>query len=228
MTVRYPGGFALRLDLSESLQRDFYAGLYDAHELRLVRRLLRGGDFVDVGAHIGVYTVCAARAGARRVVAFGPNPTARAQLEANIRLNALDNVIVCPAAASAAVSRARLAVPATNDPSFSTLERAGFEEGAAVEVATTTVDDEVERHALAPALVKIDVQDHEVAVIAGMERTLASRPAVLCEVGPETADRVHAVLRALGYELWVVEPRRLRRVADAEPAGYRNVLALSR
>ena len=225
--VRFPEGMTLALDLSESLQRDFYAGLHDAHELRLVRELLaRGGDFVDVGAHVGLYTVYAALLRRGGVLAFEPNPVARRQLEENLRRNGCEDVIVSAAAASSHASRARLAVPRTNDPSFSTLEHAPFDEGDALDVETTTVDAQVERHGLNPTLVKIDVQDHELDVLAGMERTLAARPAVLCEVGPGTAARVESLLVELGYDLRLVEPRRLRRASAAAAGGYRNVLAL--
>ena len=78
------GGARLELDLRESLQRDFLFGLYDRRELELVREHLRGGDFVDVGAHVGLYTVTAARATSGRVLAFEPNPAARAQLVGNV------------------------------------------------------------------------------------------------------------------------------------------------
>jgi len=227
--VRFPEGMTLKLDLSESLQRDFYAGLHDAHELRLVRSVLGGGgDFVDVGAHVGLYTVVAALHGRGRVLAFEPNPSARAQLEENLRLNRCEGVIVSPAAASSRAGGATLAVPRTNDPSFSTLERAPFAVPEAVEVETTTVDAEVARHDLRPALVKIDVQDHELEVLAGMDETLAARPAVLCEVGPGTAEAVERHLRDRGYELALVEPRRLRRASAAALGGYRNVLARPR
>ena len=77
--VGFPGGVRLRLDLRESLQRDFYFGLYDQFELRMLVSRLQG-DFVDVGAHIGMYSVRAARVlrGRGRVLAFEPNPAARA------------------------------------------------------------------------------------------------------------------------------------------------------
>lgn len=223
--VAFPEGMTLKLDLSESLQRDFYAGLHDLHELRLVRRLL-GGDFVDVGAHIGLYTVFAATLRRGRVLAFEPNPIARSRLEENLRVNGADNVIICGAAASSQRGRRRLAVPRTNDPAFSTFEDADFDADD-LEVETTTVDDEVERHRLRPSLVKIDAQDHELAVLAGMERTLAAKPAILCEVGPRTAAPVEALLHRLGYEIALVEPRRLRRVSASVAGGYRNVLATS-
>ena len=223
--VRFPEGMSLRLDLSESLQRDFYAGLHDRHELRLVRRFLAGGgDFVDVGAHVGLYAVRAAMLlrGRGRVLAFEPNPVARAQLEENVRLNACDNVIASEQAASSREATATLAVPRSNDPSFSTLDAAPFEQGEPIEVATTTVDAEVERHGLRPALVKIDVQDHEVAVLDGMQRTLALRPAVLCEVGETTVAAVGE--RFPGWRAYRVGPRRLHEGLDGR--GYYNALFL--
>jgi FkbM family methyltransferase len=217
--VRFPEGMTLRLDLSESLQRDFYAGLHDAQELRLVRRLLAGGgDFVDVGAHVGLYTVFAARH-ARRVLAIEPNEAALRQLEENVRLNGLANVVVCAAAASSSAGEAFLAV-AKHDPAFSTLGDAEFA-SERVRVPTTTVDAEVERHGLVPALVKIDVQDHELDVLAGMERSLEQRPAVLCEVGEDTAAAIAARLE--GWRAYRVGTRRLREgIGDVR--GYFNVL----
>jgi FkbM family methyltransferase len=217
--VRYPEGMTLRLDLSESLQRDFYAGLHDAHELRLVRRLLAGGgDFVDVGAHIGLYTVFAARY-ARRVLAIEPNADALRQLEENVRLNGLGNVLVCAAAASASKGEAELAV-AASDPAFSTLGHPDFA-AARIRVPTTTVDAEVERHGLTPTLVKIDVQDHELEVLAGMERTLAQRPAVLCEVGEGTAAAIAE--RLSGWRAYRVGTRGLRE-GLGDVRGYFNAL----
>jgi len=223
--VRFPEGMALRLDLRESLQRDFYAGLHDRHELRIVKRLLAGGgDFVDVGAHIGLYTVHAARLlrGSGRVLAFEPNAEARKQLEANVRLNECDNVIVSAKAASNAAGAARLAVPHSPDPSFSTLGAASFDADS-VAVETTTVDEEVERNGLSPALVKIDVQDHEVEVLEGMTRTLATRPALLCEVGDGT--RLAVVERLRGWSAFRIGTRRLTRGLD-DARGYVNALFL--
>jgi Met-10+ like-protein len=103
--VDFPGGLRLELDLEESIQRDFLFGLVDRHELDLVIDHLAGfGDFVDVGAHIGYYTVGAARTTSGRVLALEPNPDARAQLERNVALNGLENVIVRPAAVEVDVS----------------------------------------------------------------------------------------------------------------------------
>jgi len=211
-TVAFPGGMRLQLDLRESLQRDFLFGLYDQHELRLVRRLLAGGgDFVDVGAHVGMYAIAAAAClGDRgRVLACEPNPEARARLVENVALNGCTNVVVSAVAISDRPGEALLHVPQTPDPSFSSLGEGRFAEGEPVRVATATLDAEVEAARLTPALVKIDVEGAELAVLAGGRRTLEHRPALLVEVGPASAAAVEAELSSLGYRAFVVARRRL-------------------
>lgn len=186
--ARFPGGFRLRLDLRESLQRDFLFGLYDRRELELVGEHLGDGDFVDVGAHVGLYTVAAALHGTGRVLAFEPNPSARTQLAANVALNARRNVLLVPKAVGDAPGTALLHVPQTPDPSFSSLAGGRFAEGEPIEVEVTTVDAEVEAAGLRPSVVKIDVEGGELAVVGGMQQTLERhRPVLLVEVSEESA-----------------------------------------
>lgn len=207
--ARFPG-MRLALDLRESIQRDYLVGLYDRFEL-VRRHLAGGGDFVDVGAHVGLYTIAAAFAlpGRGRVLAFEPNPAARAQLLENLALNGCDNVIVSGKAVADAVGETLLHVPATPDPSFSSLEPGRFAEGEPVRVETTTLDREVEAAGLAPAVVKVDVEGAEFAVLRGMERTFTRRPVLLVEVGPDTAGAIEAALGERGYRAYVVRRRSL-------------------
>jgi FkbM family methyltransferase len=210
--VAFPGGFRLALDLRESLQRDFLFGLYDRHELRLLRRALAdGGDFVDVGAHIGMYTVATAVAlGSRgRVLAFEPNPDARRQLVGNVELNGCTNVVVSDAAVAAEPGELTLHVPRTPDPSFSSLAADRFEEGEPVRVSAVTLDAEVRRLGLTPAAIKIDVEGAELGVLGGASDTLGQRPVLVIEVGPETALEIERRLGGLDYRAFRVTPRSL-------------------
>ena len=226
--VDFPGGMRLRLDLRESLQRDFLFGLYDQHELRLLRGLLSaGGDMVDVGAHIGMYSVAAALAlGDRgRVLAFEPNPDARAQLEGNLALNGCDNVTVSSSALADRPGESLLHVPRTADPSFSSLGGGRFAEAEPIRVETTTLDAEVESLELEPAFVKIDVEGGELRVLDGAVRTLEARPTLLIEVGSESAGEVERRLTPLGYDAFVVGRRSLE-PGLASVHGYVNALFL--
>jgi FkbM family methyltransferase len=205
--VRFPEGFRLALDLAEPLQRDLYAGVYDKHELALMRRLLRGGDMVDVGAYVGLYALAAApRAG--RVLAFEPNAAARARLERNVTLNGAANVVVDGRALSDSAGARKLWVG--GDTAWSTLREGWLAGSEPVEVEATTLDSEVDRLGLEPAFVKVDVEGHEVDVLRGGAATIAAkRPVVLCEVGPETGVGVEELLP--GYRGYRVLPRRLER-----------------
>jgi FkbM family methyltransferase len=195
--ITLPGGARLRLDLRESLQRDYLFGLFDRYELDIVREFLTA-DFVDVGAHVGLYTVTAALDTPGRVLAIEPNPLARAQLLENVSLNGLRNVTVVPKAVADEPGRALLHVPATADPSFSSLEAGRFAEGDPVDVEVTTVDAEVAHAGLHPTVVKIDVEGGEVRVVEGMKRTITVyRPAILVEVTEDSARELARLLE--GY-----------------------------
>ena len=220
--VGFPGGVRLRLDLRESLQRDFYFGLYDRFELGLMAKRL-SGDFVDVGAHIGMYAIRAAHEleGRGRVLAFEPNPAARAQLAENVALNGCENVIVSEAAVSDEVGNALLHVPTTEDPSFSSLEPGRFAEGEPVDVEMTTLDAAVAEHGLRPSFVKVDVEGVELEVVRGARDTLArDRPTLLVEVNEQSAPEVQRLLP--NYRAERVAGRKLAEVAGG--SGLFNVL----
>lgn len=206
------GGARFRLDLSESLQRDYYYGLADRLELGMLRRLLAaGGDFVDVGAHVGLYGVSAARllGGRGRVLLFEPNPVSRRQLTQNLALNGCDNAVVSAAAVSDKPGPAVLHRPRRGDASWSSLTEGLFAEEESIEVDTTTLDAEVERHGFRPSLVKIDVEGHEPSVLAGASALLTVKPALLVELWPTHAAEIVFSLRSLGYEARRVGRRRL-------------------
>jgi FkbM family methyltransferase len=193
-------GARFRLDLSESLHRDYYFGLCDQVELRLIRRLLsRGGDFVDVGAHVGLYTVATAQHMSGQVLALEPNPHARELLKENVELNDCRNVTVEGVAASSEHGYQALHLPEHGDSSWSTLDDDRLDDTTAIDVETATLDAEVERASLRPVVVKIDVEGHEVNVLRGAPRVLARRPALLVELVEQNATLVTSALAHLGY-----------------------------
>src|SRR5205807_3097455 len=56
--TRLPFGSTIEVDLNERIERQmYYFGWYQRHQSQFLRANLRKGDvFVDVGAHIGLYT----------------------------------------------------------------------------------------------------------------------------------------------------------------------------
>lgn len=128
--------------------------------------------FVDVGAHVGYYTVRMAKL-YRHVYAFEPDPENRDNLVMNIELNNLSNVTVYPYALGDRNGVMKFYLKST----VSTL--------LPVPDAWSVIDVEVRRmdDVLSCAdVVKIDVEAWELPVLRGMERIINDcRPTLVIE-----------------------------------------------
>lgn len=160
---------------------------------------IREGDWVlDIGANIGHYTKRFSElvGASGRVLAFEPVPDTFTLLTANARLFAHANVSLFNAAVSDRLDLCGMTVP-----NFDTGLRNYYEarladaSESAFSVLTIPVDRlDIEARV---ALVKIDAEDHEAAVLAGMSRLLERHhPVLIVETGDE---RVVERLARMGY-----------------------------
>ena len=186
----------LRRDGLAGWQATTTAALLTAWDLAPTR-----GAFFDVGANAGVYALlCRLLRPDIEVVAFEPSPTTIAAGQRWARANG-SAVRFEPVAVSDTDDRGTLYLSRRSDASNSVV--AGFREpSGTLEVELITLDTFVERESLAPAVVKIDVEQHEPAVIRGARRTLARhRPVIVMEVlASDASRRADNRLRRLGYE----------------------------
>ena len=160
-------GHTVRLDATDSLLLGVN-GTYEAAELELFARSIRPGDTVlDIGAHIGLYTLTAARAvgPTGRVVAFEPSTDNFALLEANVAANGYTNVELHRVACSDTTGTGVLVLSRTNSGDHQL--RA---DGAGARVDTVRLHDLDVR----PQVVKMDVQGAEPLVLAGAAQLLAA------------------------------------------------------
>ncbi|HJM51690.1 MAG TPA: FkbM family methyltransferase [Alphaproteobacteria bacterium] len=124
-------GIRLRLWPRDSLSEKaltFYPQLYDRHEFAYLRRRLQQGDlFVDVGAHIGAYTLAAAKlvGGEGRVITLEAFSPTFEKLLHNVELNQAHNVTARNVGVSDATEKLRLAVNAKNSGGNSFRSRTG-------------------------------------------------------------------------------------------------------
>jgi len=189
--------FKMSLDLSDRLQRKIYlTGNHEPNATTLYCQILnKGMTAVDVGAHVGWYTIIAShlvREGGN-VLAFEPDPTNACQLAETIKANSLHNVRLYRYALGESNETVELNL--ATDSSAHSLGRSevtdGFFKGGiggagrTVSVACTTLDDVLEaRTDRTVDLVKIDVEGAELLVLRGMRRVIKenSELYIFCDV----------------------------------------------
>lgn len=165
-------------------------------------------SFLDVGANIGLYSWHALDACPDlHVAAFEPDPRNVQLLKRTSQKWGVQNLIVHAQAASNALGTASfsqdLLSSATgsleqSEPSFA--EQHYGQRACNIRVATTTLD-LATKDMPPPALVKIDVEGHEQAVLEGASELLErSRPILLIESFGERAEAVRNILNPLGYQ----------------------------
>ncbi len=182
--------------------------LLDSYEPQIREELFRcpNGDFVDVGANIGVYSIrMAHRLGlSNRVVAIEPHPLYQSLLERTMAANGLTNMKVVKAAAWSAPCTLTLYEHILGGPRMdnSVVYSSG---GSGIAVPATTLDAVVESENLDRLrLVKIDAEGAEVEIIKGMRRTLDALPSlriVFEALTPENLQACQEVLSASGFHV---------------------------
>jgi FkbM family methyltransferase len=166
--------------------RSFLAGIDRGDYEPTLRNLILesvgpGTLFVDVGAHVGFYSLLADRAGAD-VVALEPDPYNLAALRRNLRGTRAE-VLGSAASDSAGTAPFHLSSSTTGS---SLVARGDIEITSSVPVETTTVDAIVEGRTFDVLVLKVDVEGAEPAVLAGARQALhdAPRAVVIAEVHP--------------------------------------------
>lgn len=204
----------------------------DPAEIRFMCERLRTGDVaVDVGCFKGAYTYwmrrCVGEAGS--VVAFEPQPKQVEYLRNVIAAMKWQNVLIEGQGISDAAGELELFKPASgHEASFVARERAEGE-CETIRVPVATLDAYFARRPAKPAFIKIDVEGHESAVLAGARETLAaSRPTLLveCEMRHRADGDVRPVfefLASLGYEGSFFQSGKRRPLAEFDPAKHQRL-----
>lgn len=198
------GRFVLR-DGEEHIQRGIArSGRFYEHEMLedLRRRLPPDGVFVDVGANIGNHALFAAGVCGARVLAFEPSGALADHCEANLRANGLaERLELRREGVGERSGWARVVPGPRNNAGMTRLEVLGERDGDAV--AVTSLDEATTSLDVAPAVVKVDVEGMEHAVLMGARETLRRhRPVLYVEVAEDEAyPRVAQLLGPLGYRV---------------------------
>ena len=255
-THRQPGAIVTRLttqagdvfdaDLASAIEWQLWAfGGFEKHFAELFARLVKPGDrCIDVGANIGLHTVRLARLAGPEgaVIAIEPDQELARRAEHNLELNgsSAQARVITAAASDRSGDTVRLYRPDTADTNRgrASVMHHDYLTGPAAMVPTVTLDE------LSPdpvALIKIDVEGHEEAVVRGAAGLIERcAPAVVYEYAPEILDdpahtpfgwyagrdyrqfRIHGARHSLtGREHLVLEP------LEDRPAAGGDILAVS-
>jgi len=163
--------------------KEYVFGVYEPTVVEVIQRVVQSGWVcVDVGAHIGYFTLLLAKqVGAKgKVIAFEPFPSNFQTLCENITLNGYRNVVLENKAVMEHSGLVSLEPYGDALLPFSTF--AHFGSGG---IPAVSLDDYFAACEDKPNFVKIDVEGTEAAVLRGMKR-------VLCEDRPIIVVELHA------------------------------------
>jgi len=237
------GGFVFDLDLTDWI--DQYLYLADAYEKQdyeeLVRAIPLGGVFLDVGAHIGIYTLAMARAAGSSgyVHSFEPNPATFERLRHHVVQNGLANVHLNQVAVGLAEGRAKLNAPTKENSAAASLLSTNMParfEARPVDVQVTCLDAYCRKHIFDRVdVIKIDCQGYELQVLEGGSNVLQTfRPRLLLEydvdfllAGGGSGTQLCSMLKTADYESFTIHRGRLVPfTANDKPGTVVNIHAI--
>ncbi|GHC04770.1 FkbM family methyltransferase [Cerasicoccus arenae] len=155
------------------LTGNVYCGLHEFTDMGFLLHFLRDEDvFIDVGANVGSYTVLACAVVGAHGYAFEPIPTTYSRLVDNVRLNKMEDIVVCINKGVGA-EKGELKFTSGRDTMNHAISEGEQEQAVdMISVPVTRLDDELAN--VSPALMKIDVEGYEWPVLQGADSILDS------------------------------------------------------
>jgi FkbM family methyltransferase len=208
--------------------RIIFDGGYENRTLERAQSLMRdGGLFIDVGSNFGLYSILLSANERVRVIAIEPDEYNFLQLKVNTLNNGRSNIILCNTALSNREAVLPFELPCIgNLGSVRIAPRNGRTANSNIVYRSATTF-----HHLAGALnvdeialMKIDVEGHELAVLQGIDWSAKYKPRnIICEFldraeeqdGGPTRHDIYDFLISKGYEGLDVEGNLINRTSDA-------------
>jgi FkbM family methyltransferase len=221
-SVPFAEDLKINLPQSGSASLIYYQGFSEPETADFVRQFLKPGmTFVDVGAHIGEYTLIAAKAvGANGSIhAFEPQSSLFPILKKNVEINKFDRVTLNQVAVSDRTGQIEFQV--FNESSVSSIRKqvATDKKNNIIKVPTTSLDEYLSSHNCRADLIKIDVEGAEKLVFQGASQLLnlpkSQAPTWIFEYSPNSyhsfgyqAEELLALLEKSGYKVFTYSKSR--------------------
>ncbi len=211
--VRVPRGLGegLSMFVDPRYELGYVRGDHEPWLSDILKRWLRPGDlFIDVGAHIGYFSLCAARLVAPQggVIACEPDPDNLSRLRANIRRNDFVRVVQTREAALGGATGEALFRRASAFSSRVGGCLADHVEAGGEYVAVPLLRLDELCMGTTPRAIKVDVEGGEIDVLQGASRIIdEARTGWLIELHNRTA-REHVLhrLKNAGYQVQWLQP----------------------
>ena len=192
-------------------------GRYEPATTQLFHDALKPGMVViDIGAHVGYYTLLAAKlvGPTGQIYAFEPEPGNHATLEKNIELNNYGNIVATQMAVSDQKANATMYLTSLDSGRHSLFQH-GLPKQGTTQIETTTLDYFLESQGWPQVdLMKVDVEGAEVAVLDGMTQLLAKSPQLklIIEFNPTLLQSAGVAptsflekVRSLGFQMCTID-----------------------
>lgn len=197
----------------------YYEAEYEPETFAFFRENVKKGDIVlDIGGHIGLFTVVTARlvGSEGKVYSFEPTPFTRGVLKEVVELNGVSEVVEVRSEAVSSKKGETVFFDTgdtiSNANSLVKTERSKTE----IPVTLISIDEFVQQKGINPNCLKIDVEGVELDVLRGARETfLEHRPAVRLGLHPPFITQNGQTLD----EIWaILEEYRMQVIFDGKPA----------
>jgi len=202
---------------------------YERFETELFKRQVKKGMTVlDIGAHIGYYTLLAANLVGEngRVFAFEPYPHNFAVLEKNVTINGYKNVVLIQKAVSDKCGHINLFLS-----EYGTLHSLSNQVGKkSIVVEAVTLDEFLGKDCKVD-VIKVDVEGAEMLVLLGADRLIRTNgnlkvftefsPGYLKKAGFLPEEYLNKVMD-YGFKLWNINDRR-KQLEPVDDANFRSI-----
>jgi len=161
-------------------------GVHEPLVTKVFKKEIKNGDVVlDIGAHIGYYTLIAAKLVGEngKVFAFEPEPTNFDLLELNVKANGYNNVTLVQKAVSNKTGKIKLYLSEDNTGDHGIYDSHNGRQS--IEIEAIQLDDYFKSYEGKIDFIKIDIQGAEALAIQGMSSLLRkNRAKIITEFEP--------------------------------------------
>ena len=204
-------GFSLSLPFRYSR---FFPENYETDNMEFLRNnISEGMTVIDIGAHIGLYTIAMGKIvkDSGKIYSFEPTPATFKVLQKNIHLNEMSNIVrPLNKAVSDTEGMTTFYISDTDVCNANSLASNFNNKGTGINVILTSIDKLVETEKLSFIdIIKIDAEGAEYSVLKGSEKTLRKfRPKIILGLHPKSIENfgdslilIYDFISKLGYKI---------------------------